>query len=313
MKFITELKQKAAIDIEIGFQALGRLICEDSEFINELLLLFGRYTNTKNQFNAGLTTQEQFIVEATRIGKSFMDFADLVFVSPKYKGLSKTEINLRIETGNSVFDRRNKVVSSIDLFKNNKTLESFWKDNQPFFLETFDQEIRKNSVFRDFSEEFWSGINANGKYSLTNKKNQKAVKYHYFNVNNLDMSCCPISVEIKIDSYESNNEIGAGLQYCFNEKSKEYYSFVINNNQQYHFWRKSKKAFIPIYSGRAKEIEPNKFNRIGLLKKDTQFLLFINGVFIKSLEDSNLLGGECGIISMGIGTFHFDNLELYKL
>lgn len=187
-----------------------------------------------------------------------------------------------------------------------------WQERSPYFTETFDLENTASKIFCNYKDDNWTGQREDGTYKLTNITDENAVKYHFFQVNKQVMPYFATSVEVKmVDTVGSN--ACCGLQFCYDEATKCYYSFCINNNGQYNLWLKKQDGYKPIISERSEFIIRSEFNKIAFIKLNDNIYLYINNQFVKKVTESSLEKGHTGIIAFSTGTFLFDNLSLFKL
>lgn len=124
------------------------------------------------------------------------------------------------------------------------------------------------------------------------------------------MSGAGISIDIdtKMDTDEPLG--GAGIIYRFNRETKNYYAFIINGDR-YTFHKRKGGVYEPLFSGRIASSIENGYNNLAMVGKDDIFGLYVNNVFLRTIQDSTFSAGDIGIIAMGKGTFCFDNLAVY--
>jgi len=142
------------------------------------------------------------------------------------------------------------------------SIEDFaWWEKSPKFIETFDFENTIPKLFETYSEDIWLGKTENGVFKLINNYNKTAVKFHHLNYNKNDMANFATTVEVQIMN-DNSPDASCGLQFCYDIHSRNYYSFVINNNQQYKLWLKTEAGYKVILSQRTNFIVPNVFNKL---------------------------------------------------
>lgn len=199
-----------------------------------------------------------------------------------------------------------------------------WGDLRLIFCESFDAadanvdnletlKTKFNDIWLPYKEEIWSATITEGVYKLTNVTNSSAVQYQYLSVNKMDMGEFPLSAEVMARSTKSTLISGVGLVYRYRRESKDYYAFVLSKDDGFTFYRRQAGEFIPLYSGRSNVIHLDKFNKLAIIGKQSTFSLYINDNFVKTIRDSALVGGDVGIIAMGIGEFLFDNFTVYEV
>jgi len=187
-----------------------------------------------------------------------------------------------------------------------------WPDQHPFFIETFDATIVENCVLKSYKEDIWEATIETGIYKMSNQIDPVAVKYHYIQIEELEMSEHPISVEVKIEAQEQYPKPSAGIISCFDPLTTQYYAFIINNAQEYHLWKKDVKSYLSVFSGRTNQINPIGYNKLGFIKEKNNIYLFVNDKYVKKIQDSSLQVGDSGIIAVSTGNFFFDNLAIYS-
>jgi hypothetical protein len=198
-----------------------------------------------------------------------------------------------------------------------------WVELHPSYFESFDgadantddPEILKrkfSKIWQPYKEGIWSATITGGLYKLLNSKDVNAVRYIHLRVDDKDMSNAPVSVEVKADINKEGPASGAGLIYRFDRESKNYYAFLLSGENRFTFYRRQSGIYTPLYSARSAVIQPNQFNKLAITSGRNSFNLYINYSFVKTIKDSELAGGDLGIIAVGIGEFSFDNLAVFE-
>ncbi len=298
MKDKKSLKQKVAQNLEKGLELLGQYIDEDSPLFNEYVLLQRRFNDVRKQHLSGMITDNVFNVEKNRASSMALVLIDTLD---------------RQEDTTSVLGSLPGQPAYAPGSMQESPRSYPWKDKHPFFIETFDSPNPGSSIFTNYEEGCWKAQRGNGVFQLTNTGDAQAVKYHYLNLDNKEMSQFPISLEVKIDTpSDIYPKPACGLIYCFGRDSRRYYTFHINNDKEFFFWRKDTGSYITVYSGRSGLIQPGEFNRLALIKERGTIYSFINDEYVKSVKDDQLENGDSGLIALGKGNFYFDNLAIYR-
>lgn len=282
------LKIALAQDLEQGFALLEQAVRPHARLFNRYLLLLSRYTEIKLQQLDGRLTIDDYRTERNQIVHAAIQLVD----------------ELEREADAAVLHHANPS-AAID------PRHYLWKDQQPLFLETFDASRPNHSVFQDYDEAQWRARLTEGTFRLRNTDSAVAVKYHYFTVNEQEMSEFPVAVEVKVDPLHTHPQPAAGLIFCFDRDSRRYYAFCIGNDRSFFIWRKDEDAYTPLFSGRSNLIQPDAYNKIAVIKAGESIYLFINDEYMKTVRDGRVTAGDSGIVAMGMGTFCFDNLAVY--
>lgn len=282
------LKLALAQDLEQGLTLLEHAVRPYPRLYNRYLLLLSRHNDIKAHQIEGLLTIDDYRAERNQIVHAAIQLVD--------------ELDRQAGT-----DRPHATTpgAAIDL------RHFSWKDQQPFFLETFDASKPTNAVFQHYDEAQWQARLAEGIFQLKNTVSADAVKYHYFSVNDHEMSLLPVAVEVKVEPRHTHPQPAAGLIFCFDRDSRRYYAFCVGNDRSYYVWRKDDKAYTPLFSGRNSLLQPDAYNKTAIIRDGASIYLFINDEHIKTVQDSQLTNGDTGIVAMGMGNFYFDNLAVY--
>lgn len=204
------------------------------------------------------------------------------------------------------FNRREILGSQLPKARLNHPID--WKALQPYHFESFDGVIR--DFWQPNKDDIWSSTIEDGTYVLKNSTDSKAVRYKHFNINNKNMSGAGVSIDIetKMDTGEPLG--GAGIIYRFNRETKNYYAFILNGGR-YTFHKRKDGVYEPLFSGRITPRIENGYNNLAMVGEGDVFGIYVNNLFLRTIQDSTFSTGDIGIIAMGKGSFYFDNLAVF--
>lgn len=309
------LKNLIATDLPEALKLTGEYFKDDLFKFNEYIGLLSRFNDVQRKNQLGTISEDNLQVEENRIRLALINLIDRednltsgdqagavsgIFANSFFGGTPPAGPF----TGDNSWPHSGPRPSDPRSYN--------WKDRHPFFQETFIPDEKETSVFQNYQEEKWTARLDGGVFSLINTVDPYAVKYHYLSVNQQEMSGFPFSVEIKIEAEPSYPKPGGGLVFCFDDLTRKYYTFHINNDREFSLWRKNENAYATIFSGRSNAILPNEFNKLGIIRERDKIFMFINDEYVKSVQDDALWAGDSGLIAIGQGHFHFDNLSFYK-
>lgn len=321
-KYRLQLKKELTRNIGQAIENIERTVQVNSPIYNELVFLQSRFYDSKTEQAKGtireadyrvlLNQDRQFLIDLIdKIAEhdlnldevaTYFERNDLEFVRPE-KQVPKAR-PLAFGASPTIPPKRPSERQNIADFK--------WREENPFYLDSFDATAPTTPIFRTYEEELWSGKMTNGCYQLENRANELAVRYHYLNLNGLDMSLLPTTIEVKINADPLKPGPSCGLIFCFNPTTKYYYAFIVGNDGEYKLWLKGEGGYTTLIAGRSHLIQANRFNKMGFIRSQQHIYLFINDSYLRRVEDQTLASGDSGIIAVGKGQFLFDNLTFYK-
>lgn len=271
-----------------------------SNLYNRLILLKSRYTTATLEFDQGVVKDTDHRLVINQLTRSLINLIDDI----EQEDLKSTKSDQEYSEILGLFG-----TASLSISRDIRNYK--WDEASPSFIETFDGREAALISFENYEEPIWSARHIDGVYKLVNDADEYAVKYHYLNIDNRDMALVPMSVDVKLEANKRYPGQSAGLIFCFDEISRQYYSFTVNNDKEYKLWVKINNAYRPLVSGRTSMIQAGDFNRLAVIKQEHHIYLFINDSFLKVVSDKSLASGDSGIIAMGGGSFVFDNLSFY--
>ena len=283
------LKQEVRRDHRQAIQKLYTHLNAEAPQFNDLVLLESQERELEIKFGRGLLTNEEYHVRKNKLRQALIHLIDQVGAD---------------DSGHLPASMQAVAARHLDFSR------FPWQEKTPFFLETFDLESVK--AFENYQEEKWSARLAAGLYTLENKADAKAVKYHYLKIDDREMAPLPVAVEVKVASAQQYPSPSGGLIFCFDRSTAYYYAFIVSNDRQFTLWRKSARGYRTLISGRSAKVVPHEFNRLGIIRSKREIYLFINDQFERKVKESEYQTGDSGIIAVGQGQFVFDNLAFYE-
>jgi len=317
-----QLKKELTKNIGQTIQNIEKTVQVNSPIYNELIFLQSRFHDSKKEQAKGIIREADYRVLLNQDRQFLIDLIDKI----TEHDLNLDEAAAYFEHNDLEFIRPEKqeptarpmafgASPTIPLKgqADSQNIADFkWREESPFYLDSFDTNTTTTPVFQTYEEELWSGKMTNGYYQLENRADELAVRYHYLNLNGLDMSLLPTTIEVKINADAVHPAPSCGLIFCFNPTSRYYYAFIVGNDGEYKLWLKGEGGYTTLIAGRSNLILPHRFNKMGIIKSKQHIYLFINDNYLRRVEDQTLAGGDSGIIAVGKGQFLFDNLTFYK-
>jgi hypothetical protein len=196
-----------------------------------------------------------------------------------------------------------------------------WDQLTPFFVESYDilatlgaeKGGRAAQIWRPYTDKHWTANFEEGCFCLENTSAPQAVKYHWINWNDAEMTHIPVSVEVMISHNEHHTSLsGAGLILCFREPWKHYLAFVVQPPNRFLCLRRDDHGMTTLAAGRSPKIQADQFTRLGAIRQNDLLQLFIGEQILATLPLSSQDYGEVGVIALSTGKYLFDNLTLYS-
>ncbi len=321
-KYRLQLKKELTKNIGQAIQNIEKTVQVNSPIYNELIFLQSRFYDSKTEQAKGTIREADYRVLLNQDRQFLIDLIDKI----TEHDLNLDEAAAYFEHNDLEFIRPEKQEPTARLMAfgasptipqkgqaDSQNIADFkWREESPFYLDSFDANTATTPIFRTYEEELWSGKMTNGCYQLENRADELAVRYHFLNLNGLDMSLLPTTIEVKINADDHYPEPSCGLICCFHPTTKYYYAFIVSNNGEYKLWLKGEGGYTTLIAGRSNLIRPNSFNKMGFIRSQQHIYLFINDSYLRRVEDRTLASGDSGIIAVGKGQFQFDNLTFYK-
>ncbi|MEL6393291.1 MAG: hypothetical protein AAFR97_11110, partial [Bacteroidota bacterium] len=248
-------KKTLTRNIEKTIDQIEQALSPDSDLYNRLILLKSRHYTAKSEFDQGVVRDSDYRLVNNQLTKSLINLID---------DIEQSDVKALNAPGSDA--------TMLGLFGSGKTsikpeLKNYkWDEKSPSILETFDGKDAGLISFGNYEEAIWSGKLGGGVYQLVNDKDEYAVKYHYLNIDDRDMSQSPMSLDVQLDANHHHPGQSAGLIFCFDELTRHYYSYSINNDKEYKLWVKLDNAYRPIISGRSNLIHRGEFNKLAVIK-----------------------------------------------
>ncbi len=289
-KIQIDLKQESIQDLGRAMAQMKAQLQVTASLFNDLLLLQSRYRLLEKEYRLGIIDQAVYQVNFSQIQSGFFHLVDQM--QPKDLVQPKPEPTERR------IDR--------------ETARNFpWHAKRPYWMKSFNDAKDKDGIFESYEEETWLARYSGGGYALINTTSSTAIRFVYLWIGDRDMAQSPMSLEVQLQKEDGSSTNGIGLCYCYSKQTGHYYAFTINNQREYKLWLKDESGFNPILSGRSSSIQPNGFNRLGIVKEQDHLFLFINDQFVREIKEGSLSSGDAGILASGIGEFFFDNLAFF--
>ena len=129
-----------------------------------------------------------------------------------------------------------------------------------------------------------------------------------------DDSVLPVSVQVSTQAVSGDEPSGpgAGLIYRYNERSGNYYAFVVDNHGNYNLYTREASGFSSAISGSSPQFREG-YNELAIRSEGDLFHLYVNGSSSADVEPGEPLEeGVTGIVAMGTGEHCFTDYTIYE-
>lgn len=320
-KYRLQLKKELTRNIGQAMENIESTLHENSPIYNELVFLQSRFYDSKTEQAKGIIRESDYRVLLNQNRQYLIDLIDKIGEHDlnldevasyfKQNDIEFVRPEKQAPKGNRLAFGASPPILEMGASQKRNMADFKWKEENPFYLDSFDATAPTTPIFQTYEEELWSGKMTNGYYQLENRADELAVRYHYLNLNGLDMARLPSTIEVKINAAAAHPRPSCGLIFCFDHESRYYYAFLIGNDGEYKLWLKGEGGYTTLIAGRSNLILPDRFNKMGIIKSKERIYLFINDHYLRRVEDRTLAGGDSGIIGVGKGQFLFDNFTFY--
>lgn len=206
-----------------------------------------------------------------------------------------------------------------------KTIPKQQNDNnfRRIFYESFDSDhLTQKQKEEQFGKLWligasghWIGNIQNSVFTLKNVSGSKAVltnRIRYFEPGDepVDLGNSKASVRVKVGSPTDSFSSG-GLLFRSNEEKDAYFAYFLQAGNTISIAKVQSGKLTFLWSQDINEVLENKSTLLKIIGENTKIYFYLDNNLVHSINDTEILTGNTGIIALSLGTFTFDEFTIH--